>query len=164
MDEKSISAALRKLAKTSNRPKAAIFRDLFPDIELALNARVPRKLVLEELNRVSQLNLSEGTFRIYIERTRKLLKLGQSLQSAPVESSHSFPQVNSSSENSKPSASMGKTQASKGPARNKSITKSTEESSMKQPPGAINFRAMRNAPVDFLELMAAGKAAEKTKK
>ena len=71
MNKKAIAERLRELAfSDTNRSKAARLRDVFEDIELALEAGVSRSVVVDELAKHG-LQMSLTTFETTLRRIRK---------------------------------------------------------------------------------------------
>lgn len=70
MDRKTIAERLRALAKDDKkRTKSARFRDVYPEIEMALAAGVSRQSVIEELA-TSGLEMTLATFASNLKRMR----------------------------------------------------------------------------------------------
>ena len=82
MDKNALAQGLRALAADdSRRSKAARFRDVFDDVEVALAAGVPRSAVIEELTKHG-LNMTLATFQTNLHRLR-LKRAGPATPAAP---------------------------------------------------------------------------------
>ena len=173
MDDQPFIESLQQLSKaSSHRPKSAIFRDLFPHIEAALQSGLTRQTVLNELNRTISLSLTFETFKVYLARARKS-NVGQTnllstektkpLQIPADTGSSGFPQSVPAS--SKPLTTNSSSKTNKTSAPTVTSPKSPEVKS--QPYDSSDPRAIDHVlrtPLDMSALAAAGKAQRKATK
>lgn len=173
MDDQPFIDSLQQLSKaSSHRPKSAIFRDLFPHIEAALQSGLTRQTVLNELNRTSSLSLTFETFKVYLARARKSTVRPSNLsdtentkpaQSSADTSSPGLPQsVPTSSKVHPPNRPL----KAKQPAVQTTAIPKTPDANP-QPFDSSDPRAIDHVlrtPLDMSALAAAGKAQRKATK
>ena len=70
------------IQKSTKRPGAARLRDVFDQVESALQAKVPQEEVLAELNKMG-IEMTMGAFKSALQRLRKKQKLLQGEKSSP---------------------------------------------------------------------------------
>ena len=173
MDDQPFIDSLQQLSRaSSHRPKSAIFRDLFPHIEAALQSGLTRQTVLDELNRTSSLSLTFETFKVYLARARKS-NVRQTKKAGGEKSQPPQNTVPSGSLQNPPSdAARSKTSTSNiSPTTSKAATstvatyKTTGANSLpfdSSDPRAIDH--VLRTPLDMSALAAAGKAQRKATK
>ena len=70
MSEKTASEIFKKMATSENRPEIARLRDIFEDVERALNAKTSHEVVLAGLHELG-FKMNINSFRSALQRIRK---------------------------------------------------------------------------------------------
>ena len=70
MSEKTAAEIFKKMAQSENRPEIARLRDIFEDVERALNAKTSHEVVLAGLHELG-FKMNINSFRSALQRIRK---------------------------------------------------------------------------------------------
>lgn len=110
MNKNEVRERFRSLAMDSpNRPETARLRDIFDDVEVALNARVPQSEVLAELHKFG-FKMNIGAFKSALQRIRKerAKKVETSTTNKAIDENAIYSAVTSSrsTQSKKPTASL----------------------------------------------------------